>query len=134
MVGSSSLEHWVMAKAKGVLLPLFLAHLFGNVRCEVGECQPFMWCSSTNENGLTSNAGSTSIPRLSCNNLDGGIIIDTGYRGAAGAPKTVVISNLGRIRCCALRGCRRRRMRAKTTVLRGGEVWRSGSVGEFLLL
>ncbi len=109
MVGSSLLEHWVMTKAKGILLSLFLAHLFGNVRCEVGECQLLMLCS-INENGLTSN------------------------HGAAGTPKTIVVSNPGKISFYVLGGCHGRRMREKTTGFRGGEVWRGGSVGELVLL
>ncbi len=99
-----------MTKAKGILFSLFLPHLFGNVRCEVRECQPLMWCSTT-ENGFMNN------------------------HGTAGTPKTIVVSNPGRISCCVLGGCRGKRMREKTTGFRGGsEVWRGGSVGELLLL
>ncbi len=129
MVGSSSLEHWVMTKAKGILLSLFLAHLFGNVRCEIGDCQPLMWCS-TNKNGLTSNTATTSLPSVSSNRIDGRIVIDTSHHGEAGAPKTVVVPNPGRISCCVLGGRRGRLMREKTTGFRGGEVWKSGNVGE----
>ncbi len=118
-----------MTKAKGILLSLFLAHLFGNVRCEIGDCQPLMWCS-TNENGLTSNTTTTSLPSVSSNRIDGRIVIDTSHHGEAGAPKTVVVPIPGRISCCVLGGCRGRLMREKTTGLRGGEVWQSGNVGE----